>query len=116
MRTPVRQPSTEALALIRPIYLSVQQRGYSKPGTPSSIPLDVTITPDLGTGPQAPSMPGVRIEKVRGSIPLSSTIVCDLRLVVTTVSLREPQTMIRIDYSRLFQCEPRSRAVVVRCR
>jgi hypothetical protein len=43
----------------------------------------------------------IRIEKVAGSIPASSTPVCDLRFCFGGVSLCEPQTMITIGYSRL---------------
>jgi hypothetical protein len=46
-------------------------------------------------------VPRVRIEKVRGSIPLSSTTVRDLRFVVSTVSVCEPQLMIRAGYRRI---------------
>ena len=53
----------------------------------------------------------VRIEKVRGSIPLSSTTVRDLRLVVTTVSLREPQEMIRASEGAPITGCPRGRSL-----
>ena len=43
------------------------------------------------------------IRQVVGSTPTRPTTVRDLRLVVTTVSLREPPAMITVSYGRLFR-------------